>query len=248
MARSGLPRPNGPVLPSRRPTSPRAARAPPSLRPQKHEQECLLHKAAVALLAAPIIVAVYVGALLRRSTLARVSIAVGLSLILGMGVLSAIRTSTTVAMPTTPIVPLTDAAFTTTVDTNRDVTHAGDDPVQHADGPVLGPRRPPGRAGDAGHARLGRDRQRPHHRAQDDLDGRHAAHHHGAGRRAGAIGSAARAAGAGRLPDPRRRRPRAVAATTAIGDRVSIATEFAVIVRGDPSIRRPWRRPSGSTR
>ena len=46
-----------------------------------------MHKAAVALLAAPIIVAVYVGALMRRSTLARVSIAVGLSLVLGMGVL-----------------------------------------------------------------------------------------------------------------------------------------------------------------
>ena len=76
-----------PVLPSRRPTSPRAARAPPSLRPQEHEQECLLHKAAVALLAAPIIVAVYIGALMRRSTLARVSLAVGLSLVLGMGVL-----------------------------------------------------------------------------------------------------------------------------------------------------------------
>jgi uncharacterized protein YkwD len=81
-----------------------------------------LHKAAVALLAAPIIVAVYVSALLRRSTLARVSLAVGLSLIFGMGVLSSIRTSTTVATPTTPIVPLTDAAFDTTVDTNRDVT------------------------------------------------------------------------------------------------------------------------------
>ena len=38
-----------------------------------------MHKAAVALLAAPIIVAVYVGALMRRSTLARVSLAVGLS-------------------------------------------------------------------------------------------------------------------------------------------------------------------------
>ena len=56
----------GPVLRFQRPASPRAARAPPSLRPQEHEQECLLHKATVALLAAPIIVAVYVGALLRR--------------------------------------------------------------------------------------------------------------------------------------------------------------------------------------
>ena len=117
-----------------------------------------MHKAAVALLAAPIIVAVYIGALMRRSTLARVSIAVGLSLILGMGVLTAIRTSTTVATPTTPIVPLTDAAFTTTVDTNRDVTTPVTLEIQHADGPVLGPGRPPGRAGDAGHPRLGRHR------------------------------------------------------------------------------------------
>ena len=115
-----------------------------------------MHKAAVALLAAPIIVAVYVGALMRRSTLARVSLAVGLSLILGIGVLSAIRTSATVATPTTPIVPLTDAAFT------HDGRHqprrhdAGDARVQHADGPVLGSGRPPGRAGDAGHPRLGR--------------------------------------------------------------------------------------------
>ena len=71
---------------------PGAARAPPSMRPPEHEQERLLHKAAVALLAVPIIVAVYIGALLRRSTLARVGLAIGLSLLLGIGLISVGRT------------------------------------------------------------------------------------------------------------------------------------------------------------
>ena len=46
-----------------------------------------MRQAAVALLAVPIIVAVYVGALLRRSTLARAGLALGLALILGIGVI-----------------------------------------------------------------------------------------------------------------------------------------------------------------
>src|SRR6476620_9530543 len=116
MAGSGLPRPNVRCYPLQGRPPPERPEHRPRCDPQEHEQECLLHKAAVALLAAPIIVAVYVGALMRRSTLARVSIAVGLSLTLGMGVLTGIRTSTTVATPMTPIVPLTNAAFTTTVD------------------------------------------------------------------------------------------------------------------------------------
>jgi uncharacterized protein YkwD len=84
-----------------------------------------LHQAAVALLAVPILVAVYVGALLRRSTLARVGLAVGLSLVLGIGVIGAGRPSVTVATPPTPIVPLTQAAFSTTVTTDREL----DEPV-----------------------------------------------------------------------------------------------------------------------
>ena len=66
-----------------------------------------MRKAAIALLAVPIIVALYVGALLRRSTLARVGLALGLALILGVGVISAGLPTTTIATPTTPIVPLT---------------------------------------------------------------------------------------------------------------------------------------------
>jgi len=81
-----------------------------------------LHKAVVALLAVPILVAVYLGALLRRSTLARVSLALGLSLVLGIGVISAGRPLTTTATPPTAIVPLTEAAFSTTVATDREVT------------------------------------------------------------------------------------------------------------------------------
>ena len=206
-----------------------------------------MHKAAVALLAAPIIVAVYIGALMRRSTLARVSIAVGLSLILGMGVLTAIRTSTTVATPTTPIVPLTDAAFTTTVDTNRDVTTPVTLRFQHADGPVLGPGRPPGRTGDAGHPRLGRHGQRPDHRAKDDLGGRHAAHDHGAGRGAGAIGPAARAAGTGRLPDPGRD-DRARGRDDGHRRSGQHRDDLRRVVRTTASIRRPCRPRSGSSR
>jgi uncharacterized protein YkwD len=94
------------------------------MRPPKHEQERLLHKAAVALLAVPILVAVYVGALLRRSTGARVGLALTLAVVLGIGVISASQTTTT-ATPPTAIVPLTEAAFTTVFATDRGVA----DPV-----------------------------------------------------------------------------------------------------------------------
>jgi uncharacterized protein YkwD len=80
-----------------------------------------LHKAAVALLAVPIIVTVYLGASLRRSTLARVGLALGVALVLGVGVISAGQPATTTANPTTPIVPLTSAAFTTTFATDHGV-------------------------------------------------------------------------------------------------------------------------------
>ena len=80
-----------------------------------------MHKAAVALLAVPILVAVYVGALLRRSTLARVGLALGVALVLGVGVIGAGLPMTTIANPPTAIVPLTSAAFTTTFATDRGV-------------------------------------------------------------------------------------------------------------------------------
>ncbi len=80
-----------------------------------------MHKAAVAVLAVPIMVAVYIGVLLRRSTLARVSLAIGLSLLVGIGLISVARIQTTAATLPRPIVPLTEAAFSTTVATDRGV-------------------------------------------------------------------------------------------------------------------------------
>ncbi len=81
-----------------------------------------MHKAAVALLAVPILVAVYIGALLRRSVVSRIALAIGLSGLLGIGIVGAGVPATTSASPPTPIVPLTRAAFRTTVATDRDLT------------------------------------------------------------------------------------------------------------------------------
>lgn len=78
-----------------------------------------MRQAAVALLAVPVVLATRVGAVLRRSTLARGGLALGLALVLGVGVLGAGQPATTVATRTTPIVPLTQAAFTTTFSTDR---------------------------------------------------------------------------------------------------------------------------------
>ena len=84
-----------------------------------------MRKAAVALLAVPIVFAIYLGAALRRSTLARVSLTVGVAVVLGIGLTGSARPTPTVARPPTPILPLTQAAFTTTFSINRGLT----DPV-----------------------------------------------------------------------------------------------------------------------
>ena len=81
-----------------------------------------MRQAVVALLAVPILVTVYLGALLRRSTMARVGLALGLSIILGIGVIGAGQPAVAVATPPNPIVPLTRAAFTTTFGTDRGLT------------------------------------------------------------------------------------------------------------------------------
>jgi len=80
-----------------------------------------LRKAATALLAVPIILAIYLGVLLRRSVLSRLAFALGLSAILGVGVIGAGLPSVTTATPTSPIVPLTSAAFRTVVATGASV-------------------------------------------------------------------------------------------------------------------------------
>jgi hypothetical protein len=81
-----------------------------------------LRKAATAMLAVPIIAAIYVGALLRRSVASRVVLGLGLSAVLGAGVIGAGLPTVTTATPVTPIVPLTRAEFRTIVATGARVT------------------------------------------------------------------------------------------------------------------------------
>ena len=70
-----------------------------------------MRNAAIALLAVPILAAIYVGALLRRSIVSRAVLALGLSAILGAGFIGAGSPSLATATPPSPIVPLTRAAF-----------------------------------------------------------------------------------------------------------------------------------------
>lgn len=85
-----------------------------------------MRNAVIALLAVPILAAVYVGALLRRSILTRLAVALGLTAMLAGGVIGAGLPSPalTTANPPTPIVPLTRAAFRTVVTTNAPVSAA----------------------------------------------------------------------------------------------------------------------------
>jgi hypothetical protein len=80
-----------------------------------------LRNAAIALLAVPILAAIYVGALLRRSIVSRAVLALGLSAILGAGFIGAGSPSLATANPPSPIVPLTQAAFRTVVATGASV-------------------------------------------------------------------------------------------------------------------------------
>jgi len=93
------------------------------LSPEATSQERrLLHKAAVAVLAVPIVVAVYIGTFVRRSVVSRIGLAVAVGGLLGVGVIGASLPAATSARPPTPIVPLTQAAFQTTVVTGHDLT------------------------------------------------------------------------------------------------------------------------------
>jgi uncharacterized protein YkwD len=81
-----------------------------------------LRNAAIALLAVPILLAIYVGALLRRSAVSRLAVTLGLSVVLGVGIVGAGTPSlATATPPAAPIVPLTRAAFQTVVATNTSV-------------------------------------------------------------------------------------------------------------------------------
>ncbi len=83
-----------------------------------------MRNAAIALLGVPIIVAVYVGALLRRSAVTRLAVALVLSGILGAGIVGAVLVpgAVTARPPAPPIVPLTRAEFRTVVATNASLT------------------------------------------------------------------------------------------------------------------------------
>ena len=81
-----------------------------------------MRNAAIALLAVPILAAIYAGALLRRSVVSRLAVALGLSVLLGVGIIGASTPSlATATPPAAPIVPLTRAAFQTVVATNTSV-------------------------------------------------------------------------------------------------------------------------------
>ncbi|MGZ8514030.1 MAG: Ig-like domain-containing protein [Candidatus Limnocylindrales bacterium] len=93
------------------------------LSPEATSQERrLLHKAAAAMLAVPILSAVYIGALVRRSAVSRIGLAIAVGGLLGVGVIGASLPGPTSARPPTPILPLTHAAFQTTVVTGHDLT------------------------------------------------------------------------------------------------------------------------------
>ena len=76
-----------------------------------------MRKLLIALLAVPVLVALYGGTALRRSGFVRTGVAIGLGAVLGLGVLTFVRPSLTTATPPTDIVPLTAAAFRTSVGT-----------------------------------------------------------------------------------------------------------------------------------
>ena len=84
-----------------------------------------MRKYALAALAAPIILVVYLGALLRASGLARAGVALGLGGIIGLGAIALVRPTATTATGPTDVVPLTQAAFRTVIATGFGV----DDPA-----------------------------------------------------------------------------------------------------------------------
>jgi len=81
-----------------------------------------LRQAANALLAAPIFVAATFGALLRRSSRARVGVVFSLAVLLGYGALSAGRPEPIAATAGVPILPLTEASFETVFATDTGLT------------------------------------------------------------------------------------------------------------------------------
>ncbi len=77
-----------------------------------------MRKLLVALVAIPVLAAVYLTAALRRSLVARLGAGLVLGALMGLGIMSLVRPTATTASPPTEIVPLTQAAFSTRIATD----------------------------------------------------------------------------------------------------------------------------------
>ena len=141
-----------------------------------------MRKLAALLLAVPVLATFYVPILLRRSTAARIGLAMGVGGLVALGALGLISPSGTAATKPLPaIVPLSQAAFTTTIAAGQEL----DAPVELAfSGPmdqtsVAAARRPL-----ATRVRLtGTDRQPGDDRSRPRWAARRLLHDHGPGRR-----------------------------------------------------------------
>jgi hypothetical protein len=77
----------------------------------------VLRKLIIAILAVPVLAAIYAATALRRSGIVRATVALSLGAALGLGVVAVVRPTLTTATPPTDIVPLTQGAFRTSVGT-----------------------------------------------------------------------------------------------------------------------------------
>jgi uncharacterized protein YkwD len=77
----------------------------------------VLRKLIIAILAVPVLAAIYAATALRRSGIVRATVALSLGAALGLGVVALVRPTLTTATPPTDSVPLTQAAFRTSVGT-----------------------------------------------------------------------------------------------------------------------------------
>ncbi len=84
-----------------------------------------MRKLATALLAVPVLAAIYLSTFVGRSIVARTGVALGVGALLALGVIAAVHPAPATATPVGTDLPLTAAAFRTVVATDRDL----DEPV-----------------------------------------------------------------------------------------------------------------------
>jgi Bacterial Ig-like domain len=80
-----------------------------------------LRKLATALLAVPVLLAIYLGTFLGRSNVARTGVALGVGALVALGVIAAVHPAPATATPVGTDLPLTAAAFRTVVATDQDL-------------------------------------------------------------------------------------------------------------------------------